>query len=907
MSMALASEKVQSLSETSPSYLREDLLPLTWSADKVGDVRGYLRRCRERIYRRMDEGVPATRLVQLLSLMMDRLVTDLYHQGFEESQIRGGPTPPLALFAQGGYGRAELNVFSDIDLLILYQGKSSKNLEPILNKMLYPLWDAKLEVGYSIRSFEECARTMARDTRVMSSILDARYLAGDRRVAQKFFSFLESHTSTTRAVKQFIRDKMKETEDRLKRFGTSVYVIEPNLKESEGGLRDWHTLRYFAKLATRSAAPDDWIRSGLITNEEAEQLRRAVEFLLEVRNRLHRMAGKLEDQLSFNFQNPLAQELGFETGGGKLGVEKFMQTYYMHAANLYRLRSEVTRRILKPSRSTLGRLKSTFRPSVSEFFTKFNGKVLPKGFRRLEDHPVEIVRAFALAQRKTLGVDEGFKSWVGRHLNLIDDRFRKDEEVASLMREMFADTVGIGRTLWEMHDCRLLGVLMPEFGEILHQTQHDAYHVYTVDTHSIKAVQELSKLSTGEYDKEFPIFRRALSEIQSSSALVLGTLFHDIGKGKGGSHSEVGAALARKIMDRLGYPPEEIAQVEFLVLSHLMMPHLSQRRDLEDINLINNFARTIGDPERLNLLFVLTWADIRAVGPEVWTPWKGDLLCQLYEKTRDVMEKGEFTPERAAELMKAAKKSVLKITPKRFEKEALQNYLDSMPPRYFLASQPEEILQHFEWIAADRDTRFIFRQVPNLRGNYNEVFIYTLNSPRLFEQVTGVMAANQINILALEQFFDNRGEALLLLKVTDRQNKLLTEARRFENVQRDLQEVISGRLPVETYYARRARPGLYLKKGSGKPPRVEIDQDVSPYYTVIDIYSDDRIGLLYDLASIMRKLNLFVEVSKISTKVDQVSDAFYVKDVFGHKINDKSIIKSVRSSIMAVLEKTPEG
>lgn len=905
--MSPAVEKIQSFTETSPSYLREELVPLSLGADVTGNVREYIQACRERIYQRMDGGVPAARLVQLLSLMMDRLVTELYRRGFEESQVLGAPASSMALFAQGGYGRAELNVFSDVDLLIIYEGKSSQFLEPIVQKMLYPLWDAKLEVGYSIRNLEDCGAAMAKDVRVMSSILDARYLGGDREVARRFFQFLEKRTSTSRALKQFIRAKLRENEERLKRFGTSVYVIEPNLKESEGGLRDWHTLRYFARLATKSAQMDDWIRSGLITNEEAELIKRAVEFLLEVRNLLHRLTGKPEDQMAFSFQKTIAQTLGFETGGGKLEAEKFMQMYYMHAANLYRLNGEVTRRILQPPRSAWVQLKNRFRPSLGDFFLNVNGKILPKGFRKIENHPVEIVRAFALAQRKQIGIEEGFKSWISRHLNLIDEDYRKKPEVAALMREMFADVSGIGRTLWEMHDCRLLGVLLPEFGEILHQTQHDAYHVYTVDTHSIKAVQELSELENGVYDEEFPVFKKALGEIQSSTGLVLGTLFHDIGKGKGGSHSEVGARLAQSIMQRLGYEEKDRALVEFLVLSHLMMPHLSQRRDLEDVNLINQFAKTMGDLERLNLLFILTWADIRAVGPEVWTPWKGDLLIHLYEKTRYVLEKGEFTPERAREIMKAMKKAILKIIPKHLEEEELKTYLDSMPPRYFLAFHPEEILRHFEWIAQSDDKKFIFRQIPNQRGNYNEVFLRTVNSPRLFEQVAGVLAANQVNILALEQFFDKKGEAVILLKVTDQQNRLLNEARRFDTVEKDLQEIISGRVPVEEYYARRGRPSLYQRKGTHKAPTVEVDQDVSPYYTVIDIYADDRIGLLYDLASIMRKLNLFVEVSKISTKVDQVSDAFYVKDIFGHKINDRAKIRTVKSSILEVLESLSQG
>ena len=904
--MSLAKEKIETLTESSPSYLKSLLIPLELAGDLAEGVKCYLRDCRQTIYDKMDEKVPASRLVRLQSLMMDQLITSLYRRGFEESQVQGGPPVPIALFAQGGYGRAELNLFSDIDLLFVYEGKSKKSLETVVNRMLYPLWDAKEEVGYATRTLDDCSRAMQDDVKVMSSIMDARFLAGDQEIARKFFRFLESKTSSARTLKRFMKGKLHETEERLQKFGGSVYVVEPNLKESEGGLRDWHTLRYFAWLATKSSKMEDWIRAGLINNEEAEQLRRALEFIWEVRNHLHRKTRKEQDQLDFEFQKPLAIELGFETGGGKLEAEKFMQTYYSHAANLLRLREEISRRIQTPPQSTWSRLKNHFRPSLSDFFINVNKEVLPKSFRRVESHPIEIVRAFSLAQKKKLVLDEGFKSWISRHLHLVDDAYRNNSEVGRIMQEMFEDVSGIGKTLWEMHDCRFLGVLIPEFGEILHQTQHDVYHVYTVDTHSIKAVQELSKLKNGEYDKEFPVFKLAMGEVKSPSALVLGTLFHDIGKGKGGRHSEVGAKLAQTIMTRLGYSDQKRAQVEFLVLSHLIMPHLSQRRDLEDMNLIHQFARTMENFERLNLLFILTWADIRAVGPEVWTPWKGSLLRELYEKTRSVMEKGEFPADRAIAVMEGVKAKVLETAPKRINKEKVQVYMDSMPPRYFLAASVEEILEHFEWLENAEDKNFVLRQTPNIRGKFNELFIYTYNSPHLFEQVTGVMAANQVNILGFEQFYNNEGEALLLLRVTDHRGGLLEEERRFKNLERDLKSIVRGKVSLEDYSKSRSRPTYFGKKASGKPPRVEVDQDVSPYYTVIDIYADDRIGLLYNLARMMRKLHLFVEVSKIATKVDQVSDAFYVKDIFGHKINDRDKVKTIKNTLSEVLKQPEE-
>lgn len=897
--MTQPAEKIQTFLETSPSYLKSDLLNCSLTGDKVAAVKSYLKDCHLKLFQKMDEKVPASRLVQLFSLWMDQLITGLYHRALEESQAHGVLQAPLALLAQGGYGRAELNLYSDIDLLFVYDHPSKKALEAVIHNMLYPLWDAKLKVGYATRTLEECSHAMQEDVRAMSSMLDARFLAGDRDLGQKFFQLIESKTASPRALKKFIRAKLEETEERLKKFGGSVYVVEPNLKESEGGLRDWHLLRYFARMATKSVQLEDWVRSGSLNNEEAEELRRALEFLWEVRNRLHRLAQKAQDQLSFSFQAPLAEEMGFVSDENKLAAEKFMQSYYGHAADLQRLRFEVTRKILKPPHSSWQRFKNTFRPSLSEFFLNVSGEIFPKSFRKIETHPEQIVQAFALAAKKKLTLEEGFKAWIRRHLNLVDQNYRCNPQVCALLREMFADVATIGDTLWEMHDCGLLGVLLPEFGEILHQTQHDFYHVYTVDTHSIKAVQELGRLKNGVYDEDFPQWKQALKEIQNPSVLVLGTLFHDIGKGKGGRHSEVGAELAETIMTRLGYATQEIEEVKFLVLSHLIMPHLSQRRDLEDVNLIHQFANTMESLERLNLLFILTWADIRAVGPEVWTPWKGSLLSELYEKTKQIFTTGDFTKERAVAIMEAKIAQVLKLRPKRFVEAELEKYLHIMPPRYFLAFSPEEILSHFEWIDGHEEPHFAFHHQARLPGKYNEVMLYTLNTPRLFEQVTGVMASHQINILGLEQFFTSQGEALLVLKVTDSHGELLTEERRFKNLEKELRQVLLEGRAISPQFRQTI---LYSKKPTHRAPRVEIDQDVSPYYTVIDIYTGDRVGLLYDLAKLMRRLGLFVEVSKITTKVDQVSDSFYVKDVFGGKIRERAKVKKIREEILAALE-----
>lgn len=891
------------ITKKTPSFLREEIPIFEVGENIQASVQHYWEYAKKLIFEKMDVSFPARRLVQLHSLMMDEMVTQLFKYAFEATQSHGIIKTPIALFALGGYGRAELNLYSDLDLLFLYEGKNSQPIEMISQKMLYPLWDAKLEVGYSTRTLSDCARVMKEDVRATSAMLDARFLAGDRELGERFQQFLEKQMSSKKAFQYFIREKTTENEERLKRFGASVYMVEPNLKESEGGLRDWHTLRYFTLLALKTEDPYEWVRRAFITNEELEMLNRAVDFLLLVREWLHRRVGKSQDKLFFEHQEAIAKALGYQDSKNSLAAEKFMKDYYSHASNLMRLRQEVTRKLYENDHKFLDKIKSKFRLSLSRYFCLSEGQIQPKDYEVIEANPVEVMRAFYLAQKKSLKLDEEFKSWISRHLYFVDQAYRENPEVCQMMREMFADGIGIGQSLWEMHDCRFLGVLMPEFGDILFQTQHDVYHIYTVDTHSIKAVQEISKLKKGEYDEEFPLFKKAMQELSSDEVLVLGTLFHDIGKGRGGRHSEVGAEIAERVMKRMGYDRAEIKKVVFLVLAHLIMPHLSQRRDLEDFNMINQFARTIESLERLNLLFILTWADIRAVGPEVWTPWKGSLLRELYQKTRHVLEEGDFSRERATVIVEQIKNKTLQIGSHLVDQDNLKNFLNKMPPRYFIAHGPKKILKHFNILQQERQNGLIFDFQVFSKAKYSRILIHTLHTPHIFEQITGVMAANKVNILSLEQFIDSEGTVLVLLKVTGEGGLLLEDKSRFEVLRKALGEIFLGRVNLEKYYKKQqSSPLLAQKKNSRLPPRVDIDNMVSPYYTVIDVYASDRIGLLYDLVREMRKMNLFIEVSKISTKVDQVADVFYVKDIFGQKITDRRKISAIKKPLMDLLE-----
>lgn len=438
---------------------------------------------------------------------------------------------------------------------------------------------------------------------------------------------------------------------------------------------------------------------------------------------------------------------------------------------------------------------------------------------------------------------------------------------------------------------------------IRNRVQHDIYHVYTVDTHSIFAVNELSLLLHDErYQKDFKSYFEAVGECLRPELLSLGLLFHDIGKGQGGNHSVIGAKMARTIMQRFGFSEHDIEVVEFLVLSHLLMPYLSQRRDLEDYNMLTEFARSMGSLERLNMLYVLTWADIRAVSAEAWTEWKGHLLQTLYQRTSDLITNNQTSEEFVKKRVSTVRQAILNRMKDRVDGSKLEAFLDSISPRYIVAHSDDEVFQHFSLITNHDDKNMLFVESSEPHETLSEVLLYTWNNPRLIPLVTGVMLSLDVNILQLESFVLKDGHVFLKMGLQS-QGRSLKRSGIFETIRETLSAVFTGEKNVDELILKRKKPS-YLNKDPIRKQEavVNIDNDVSAYYTVIDIFTHDRLGLLYDVITCLVEQGCYVEVSKISTKVDQVVDTFYVKDIFGHKFLSKSKINEIKSALLKILD-----
>lgn len=893
--------------ELHPDDFDRHVPPFAIEGEALADSQAYLQECLNRLKELHEGHCHAEHLLGIRSRMIDRLVVTLFdHFRDFARQKTGQEEKDIVLIAQGGYGRREMNIFSDIDLLFISPKKKGAFLETLTEKLLYVLWDLGMEVGFATRTVPECRKLMGEDVTIMTSLLDIRYLAGSEPLFKELSTELDKAYHSPANRKKFIEKKLGEKRARIEKHGGSVFVLEPNVKESAGGLRDLQTAIWIAQLKNRGDSYEELLDLGLLTEEEYNALIQARNFLWRIRNELHLMVGKKVDLLTFHRQEAIAPRMGFANSEGILGVEKFMQSYYKLAYQAATITETLIRKL------------TVSEPGISRLFQKLKAKNLDENFKTLDDQiivkdkkifkedPLQMMILFKHVQETGFSIHPETKDHLRAHTHLVDDAFRYNPEAIKLCREMLGQYRNLGHTLFAMHDVHFLDEWFPEFKKLRCRVQHDSYHIYTIDTHSIFAVNELSKLEKGDYGSKFDFYNDVMKTIPRPEMLTLGLFVHDIGKGEGGSHSIKGARIARNITKRLGYTEEEQTTIDFLVLSHLMMPHLSQRRDLEDPELIIQFARSMGTMENLNMLLLLTWGDIRAVGPDAWTDWKGSLLERLYEKTKQVITSGEFSKEKTLERVTRVKEALISKIGDRHSREEFQRYLASMPPRYFFAMSDLEIEQHFLVQKKTAMEDFVMEAMQVNGQNMNEVLIYTLNAPQILSLVTGVLLAFSLNIIGADVFQTNNGHVLVVLRVTDAAGRAINDPMVFDSVRNNLKGVLFGQLRVDELIAKRQIPDYLAKKPVQKAPgKVLVDNDVSAYYTVIDIYAHDRVGLLYDITRTLHQLGCYVDVSKISTKVEQVSDVFYVKDIFGHKITSADKIRSIKKALLEVVNPSP--
>ena len=677
-------------------------------------------------------------------------------------------------------------------------------------------------------------------------------------------------------------------------------------QQGAGGLRDVHTALWIARVHHPVRRLEDLGDSGLLSREELQHLRQAVDFLFRIRSELHYLWSRKNDYLLFHLQEPAARDLGFGENGPVRGVERCMQYYYLQARTIFGLSERVIGRctqVRASKESLMSRLRAR---DLGDGLTEMHREihVLPRNRRLFEDDPIRLLKIFWYSLETGYLLSAEARELIREHLPLIDDKFRQSSRAFNFFLAILREPKGVAATLRLMHELGVLGAYIPEFGELTCLVQYDLYHKYTVDVHTLLALEYLESLDQAStYHAEE--FLTIVAELKRPEILKLGVLLHDIGKGEGRGHVARGAEMTERILTRMGLPGAELAEVRFLVEQHLALAHISQRRDLDDEPMLIEFARKVRDIERLKMLYLLTYLDIRAVGPDVWTEWKGSLLWELYIRIHTLLTRG--IPEGVDELAKAAeiKQRLSQDLQEEFSPPFIEAHLEQVPVRYLLHAPRAKVAAHLRMIERlDRGEEVVVQWTPYPLRGHSEVTVCAFGRPGRFAQTVGTLTANRMNILSAQIFTRRDGLVLRTFHVDDGKGNAITDEKVWRNFETDLGRVLDGQVDVGQLIVSKQRDILSrpARKGGTAPlTRVEFDDYVSETHTVIDVRTHDRPGLLYIISRVLRELDLDLSLAKITTDVEQVVDVFYVTERDGGKVRDEHRMKEIRERLEAAI------
>ncbi len=862
--------------------------------------KAYHTRVRDELGRLHVAGASGHAVVELYTRQIDRLISYLFHAA---ARLYAQRNPRLqqrcTVLAHGGYGRGELNPYSDVDLLFLYHWKITPYVETVWETVYYSLMDAGFAVLPAVRNVRECVRLANQDLTVKTALLDTRYLCGDEPLAREFTVALEREI-ISKHPERFFQAKAQESQERHQRYGGSIYLLEPHLKEGQGGLRDLHTAGWLAKVKFKVQALRELIAKGVVSAPTLAEVEEARDFLWRVRNGLHLLEHAEEDHLTFERQEHLASALGFAD------VTSFMRQYYRHATTIYAFSQMMFERCLET-------------PRFSSFIGRPRGRAIREGVRILDNtlivtkaelltsEPLNLLTVFHDAQRHGVRL-------AGATQQLIRDALAHlpaDVGGTPALRDAFFAILTwkhrVTATLREMHALGVLEWLLPEFSHLRWRTQRDLYHVYTVDEHTLRGLAELERLRDGDYKADLPLLTQVMREIDKVELLFLALLFHDVGKGYGHEHAQRGAKMVHTAAARWQLTPDDTHEWYALVQHHLLMSHLAQHFDLSDDLVIANFARTVGTPALLKKLYLLTFADMKAVSPKVWNAWKGQLLDDLYLRTLERFETGEAVEEESEARLQRRKERLSRALRAVAPPAHVGAFLASMPESYFLSTPEEAVPGHFQLLSrftqSDGDGsgepyRAALVHFPE--REFSELTVVTHDRPGLFAMLAGVLAAHGLNVASARITTSRDGLALDVFHLShvDRQ-QLVMDADTWARVYAHLGTVLRGERRVEDLL-RAARPPAFLSKRHAYiPTEVTVDNSGSAGYTMVDITAPDRMGLLFTVTYALFQLGLVIHLAKITTNVDQVLDVFYVTDSSGAKVADPDRLAStLRSQIM---------
>ncbi len=865
---------------------------------------------RERVrYAVEKEGLAGLAAARALSALQDAVIQVIYDFATKHVYYAQNPSSAerIAVVATGGYGRGELAPGSDIDLLFLRPFKQTAWGESVIEFILYMLWDLGLKVGHATRSLAECVRLAKQDVTIRTAILETRFLWGDEALYQELRMRFWTDVATGNG-RDFVEAKLLERGRRHERQGESRYLVEPNIKEGKGGLRDLQTLYWIGKYLYHVENTVELVNHGVFTREEYRTFQNAEAFLWNVRVRLHYLLGRAEERLFFDVQPALAAELGYvDAEKPRRAVEAFMRAYFLVAKDVGDLTrifcAALEEQHKKPRRDLTRILPGFLRPrSQDDDFYVENGRLNanPAVFRA---DPANILRMFHIADIKGVDIHPHALRTVTRSLDLITDAVRGNAEANRAFLEVLTSRHDPERALRLMNEAGVLGRFIPEFGHAVGLMQFNMYHHYTVDEHLIRAVGNVAAIERGTHKEDHPLTSDIIKRIQSRNVLYCAILLHDMAKGLPGDHSDVGAAIAQSLCPRLGLSSNDTAAVAWLVKNHLVMSDTAQRRDVSDPKTVRDFVELVQSPEMLRLLLILTVADIRAVGPGVWNGWKGQLLRELYYAAENMMMGGDQVPSRSnrvAAAKQALEARLADFTPAQREKALTRHY-----DNYWLAFDEDELERHARVLArADAEGKLLaLDAVTNNFRAITEVLLYTPDNAGLFSQFAGAIATAGGTIVDAKAFTTSDGFAVDVFSIQDQEGEAFGDPERLARLRKTIERTLRGELRPRRELARktvRSKASAFSIQ-----PMVHFDNEASRIATVIEVECLDRPGLLYDITQAIFEAGLSISTSMVATYGERAVDVFYVRDGFGHKIVHPARLQAVEKRLKAALAPTP--
>ncbi|MGR9244260.1 [protein-PII] uridylyltransferase [Rhizobium leguminosarum] len=879
-----------------PDVLRADLLAVLKKASTEG-------RQKARAALMADGG--GLNCAYRISWLQDQITTVLYN--FATAHIFPQQKDKFAVTAVGGYGRDTLAPGSDIDLLFLFLPRPAEETHKAVEFMLYVLWDMGFKVGHATRTVEECIALSKSDMTIRTAILEMRYICGLQRLETELETRFDKEIVTGTGP-EFIAAKLAERDERHRKAGDTRYLVEPNVKEGKGGLRDLHTLFWISKYYYHVRDQAELVKLGVLSKHEYRLLEKADDFLWAVRCHMHFLTGKAEERLSFDIQREIAEAFGYHTRPGLSAVERFMKHYFLVAKDV----GDLTRILCAALEDQQAKSIPGLTGVISRFthrnrkiagsieFVEDRGRIAlaePEVFKR---DPVNIIRLFHVADINGLEFHPDALKRVTRSLALIDNALRENDEANRLFMSILTSKRDPALILRRMNEAGVLGRFIPEFGKIVAMMQFNMYHHYTVDEHLIRTVDILSEIDKGRAEDLHPLANKLMPGIEDREALYVAVLLHDIAKGRQEDHSIAGARVARKLCTRFGLSQKQTEIVVWLIEEHLTMSMVAQTRDLTDRKTITDFADRVQSLDRLKMLLILTICDIRAVGPGVWNGWKGQLLRTLYYET-ELLLAGGFSEVSRKERANAAAEALHSALADWSQKD--RNTYTKLHYQPYLLSVPlEDQIRHAHFIRqADKAGQALATTVRTDSFHaITEITVLSPDHPRLLAVIAGACAAAGANIVDAQIFTTSDGRALDTIHVSREFTDDADELRRAATIGRMIEDVLSGRKRLPEVIATRAR-NRKKSKAFVIPPSVNITNSLSNKFTVIEVECLDRPGLLSEITAVLSDLSLDIQSARITTFGEKVIDTFYVTDLVGQKISGDSKRANITARMRAVM------